>query len=271
VADEDEPQSQGGSPGDELLAALGRGELFLVYQPTIDLHSGAFAGVESLLRWRHPAQGVLTPAQFLDQVDASDVAATIGRWVLSTACSQCVRWYRRGYRFAVSVNVSARHFARRDFVDDVTAALAASRVNPVMMALEFPRRAIVSADRDAAPRLAQLVNLGVKVTVDDVDPGRARLDELKRLGVTTIKLRRSAIENLAGSAAARRRVHDVVESARSHGLRVVASGVEDAAQRELLSAEEVDVGQGFLFSEPREAEEIDHFLEDFALLSGKPL
>ncbi|MFI5036183.1 MAG: EAL domain-containing protein [Acidimicrobiales bacterium] len=262
-------------PGDELTGQLAHAvehhEFFLVYQPAIDLQTGAFAGVEALLRWRHPVRGVLSPDDFLDQLAASDLVTAVGRWTLETACRQGALWHRKGYRFSVSVNVAPRQFARAGFVDDVVDALTTSRFNPALLVLEFAQRTLLKGDRGTGSRVAQLVNLGVRLSVDDFDLGRSSLEDLANRSVTTVKLSRASVAAVVDSKKGATQLHELVALARARGVPVIASGVEDAAQRELLTSERVDLGQGFLFSRPFEVVEIDQLLEDFALFSGKPL
>ncbi|MGH9021147.1 MAG: EAL domain-containing protein [Acidimicrobiales bacterium] len=255
----------------ELAAALEGHQFFLVYQPAIDLQTGAFAGVEALIRWRHPTRGVLGPDDFLATLADSDLIAEVGRWVLTTACRQGALWHRKGYRFNVSVNVAARQFARPSFVDDVVGALTQSRFNPAMLTLELAEKSLVKGNRDVAPRLAKIANLGVRIAVDDFALGRSTLAELERFPVTSIKLSRASIASVVTTKRGAARLGELVAEATAQGVAVIASGVEDAEQRELLATERVAAGQGFLFSRPHEVAEIDRFLEDFALFSGKPL
>jgi EAL domain-containing protein (putative c-di-GMP-specific phosphodiesterase class I) len=255
----------------QLSGALAAREFFLVYQPAIDLQTGAFAGVEALLRWRHPTRGVLAPEDFLVDLAASDQVAAVGRWTLETACRQGALWHRKGYRFSVSVNIAPRQFTRSAFVDEVADALETSRFNPSLLVLEFSQRTLTDGDTDTASRLARLVSLGVRLAVDDFDLGRSSLDDLANLFVTTVKLSRDSIASVVDAAKGAQNLHKLVALARASGVQVIASGVEDAAQRELLAAEHVDQGQGFLFSRPYEVDEIDRSLQDFALFSGKPL
>ncbi len=256
----------------ELARAIEGHEFFLVYQPSLDLQSGAFAGVEALLRWRHPERGVLGPDAFLAELADSDLIADVGRWALVTACRQGALWHRKGYRFSVSVNVAPRQFARRDFVDDVVSALAQSRFNPALLTLELPERAILKGNRDVAPRLARLADLGLRVCVDDFSLERSSLAALERFPVRAVKLSRESLAGVDGSDSDHaRRLRALVDEARGRGVAVIASGIEDAAQRELLASEHVAAGQGYLFSRPHEVAEIDRFLEDYALFSGKPL
>ncbi|HEV3187303.1 MAG TPA: EAL domain-containing protein [Acidimicrobiales bacterium] len=257
--------------GPALDEAIREGQFFLVYQPTIDLQTNAFAGVEALLRWRHPELGVLSPDTFIDELESSGQIVPVGRWTLQTACAQGAAWHDRGYRFSVSVNVSQQQFESSTFFDDVADALFSSRFDPSLLVLEFAQ-ATLMVDRGASgSRLTKLRTLGVRFAVDDFEPGDSALDELEEFPIDIVKLDREFIAGLASSSDASTLVHRLVESSETRHLQVIAAGVEDSEQRAQLQNEKVHVGQGYLFSRPHEAEEIDRFLEDFAIFSGKPL
>lgn len=256
---------------DDLTHALTSGQYFLMYQPTIDLQSGAFAGVEALLRWRHPERGVMSPEEFIPALEATGDIVAVGRWALRTACLQGAQWHARGYRFVVSVNVSANEIEDADFVHDVEATLVASDFDPSLLVLEFSQRALLNDPEQATSRLVSLKSLGVRLAVDDFAPGHSPLANLERFPIDLVKLDRDFIAAITSSSEAASLVHTLVLLARSLNLQIVASGIEDAEQRRRLQFEEVDIGQGFLFSRPHEVEEIDRFLEDFAIFSGKPL
>ena len=255
----------------ELGMALESGEFFLVYQPTIDLQTNGFAGVESLLRWRHPTRGVLTPDHFLDVLDSSGLMAAVGRWALRTACFQGSAWHDRGYRFAVSVNVSTRQFADDGFTSDVAAALAASGFDPQLLMLEVSQSTLASDEGRAKDRLQALHEIGVLVAIDDVEPGPVALATIERFPIDVLKLDRSVTSAVTSSSEAQTRIQELVLAARARHLQIIAAGIEDADQRRRLQLDDVAIGQGFLFSRPHEAHEIDRYLEDFSIFSGKPL
>jgi EAL domain-containing protein (putative c-di-GMP-specific phosphodiesterase class I) len=260
----------GAAPGD-LAAALDAHQFFLVYQPTIDLETNAFAGVEALIRWRHPSRGVLSPDEFIDELEATGEIVPVGRWAMRTACAHGAAWHDKGYRFNVSVNVSPRQFANGGFYDDVAAALAESRFDATLLVLEFAQGTL-TADQDASSeRLGRLRDIGVRIAVDDFEPGESALDDLQEFAIDIVKLDRDFIATLATSQDAASLVHRLVQLSESRHLQVIAAGIEDSDQREALQNERVHVGQGYLFSKPHEAEEIDTYLEDFAIFSGKPL
>jgi EAL domain-containing protein (putative c-di-GMP-specific phosphodiesterase class I) len=252
----------------DLELAVENGQFFLVYQPEIDLHTNAFVGVEALLRWRHPERGVVTPDSFLSTLESTGLIIPVGRWAMTTACAQGAEWHDKGYRFSVSVNISARQFAAPEFVDDVDAILVSSRFPRALLVLEFAQ-SLLSTESGA--RLHDLKELGVRLAVDDFAPGRSHLSDLAGSPIDIVKLERQFISSMSDSGAAVAQVHELVELSKKMNLQIVASGIEDAEQRERLQLEEVSVGQGFHFSRPHEAQEIDHYLEDFSIFSGKPL
>jgi EAL domain-containing protein (putative c-di-GMP-specific phosphodiesterase class I) len=266
-----DPQFTSDDIATDLVQALARDQFFLVYQPTIDLQSNAFAGVEALIRWRHPQRGDLSPDLFINELESSGEMLSVGRWTLRTACSQGALWHDRGYRFAVSVNVSPKQFESEQFVRDVADALNQSRFDPDLLVLEFSQATLLNDPATVSPRLEELKSLGVRLAVDDFEPGASQLDELEKFAIDIVKLNRAFVAQISSSPDASALVHALVQLGESRHLQIIASGVEDSEQRERLRNENVHVGQGYLFSKPHEAEEIDRYLEDFAIFSGKPL
>jgi EAL domain-containing protein (putative c-di-GMP-specific phosphodiesterase class I) len=263
-----------GSPQDPELAAdlqraLDVDQFYLVYQPEIDLHTNGFAGVEALLRWRHPTRGVLSPADFLELLESSGNIVRVGRWTLDAACAQGAEWHARGYRFPVAVNTSLTQLCDADFGDDVDRCLRVSRFDPSHLTLEFSHT--VLTDPEVLAHLRGLRDRGVHLAIDDFAPDHPRLDQLRDWPVDIVKLDRAFIAAAAHTPEGTATFHRLVHDARALRLRVIASGVEDASQRDQLRDEQVDVGQGFHFARPYDVDEIDHFLEDFALFSGRPL
>lgn len=255
----------------DLAVALEEGQFFLVYQPTIDLETNGFAGVEALIRWKHPSRGVLGPDEFITALEESGEIVGVGRWALETACTDGSSWHDKGYRFNVSVNVSARQFRDDDFYGDVVSALEASRFEPSLLVLEFSQDTLTSDRDDAVARLGRLRTLGVRFAVDDFEPGESALDELEAFTIDIVKLDRTFIAGVATSPESASLVQQLVQLSEKRHVQVIASGIEDSEQRNRLQNEKVHVGQGYLFSKPHEASEIDRYLEDFAIFSGRPL
>jgi EAL domain-containing protein (putative c-di-GMP-specific phosphodiesterase class I) len=252
----------------ELAKALDEEQFFLVYQPEIDLHSNAFVGVEALIRWRHPLRGVLGPDSFVPELETSGLILKVGRWALTTACAQGAEWHDKGYRFTVSVNISALQFAWSGFVAEVEEVLTSSRFPSGLLVLEFAQSTLAG---ESGERLSELASLGVRLAVDDFEPGESLLSDLEKLPISVVKLDRHFVAALSESPSGTELVHALVDLAKKSKVQIVASGIEDAEQRQRLQLEEVGVGQGFLFSKPHEAADIDRYLEDFSIFSGKPL
>lgn len=246
-------------------SALRGGAFFLLFQPTIDLQSDAFVGVESLLRWRD-GEEVLGPAEFLAELEASGAITEVGAWVLQSACERGAEWHAKGHRFWVSVNVSPVQLADPGFTRVLEEALERSGFAPAHLVLEFPGRALL-ASGDA---LGAAKQLGVRLCVDDFGTDPAVGSELEGAPVDIVKIDRSFIRGLSSDEGADR-VRELVELGRSLDLETVAQGIEDDDQRLALRGEHVDAGQGFLLSVPHTAAELDRLLEDYAIFSGRPL
>lgn len=254
----------------ELEHAVADRQFLLLYQPTIDLQSGAFVGVEALLRWRHPTRGTVSPDEFLPVLESSGLINSVGAWVLTTACRQGADWYARGYRFSVSINVSVRQLHELTLADQVAAALEESTFDPGHLVLEFSERALAD-QADLRASLERLKATGVRLAIDDFgkEPDSASL--LESLPIDIIKIDRTFVSDMSTSSSHAARVHQLVQLGQLRQVQIVAQGIEDDDQRLRLQGENVDVGQGFFFSVPNEVEAIDTFLEDYAIFSGKPL
>lgn len=255
---------------DDLGSALDGDQFFLMYQPTMDLQTDAFAGVEALIRWRHPSQGVLNPDSFITSLEESGQIVPVGRWALATACAQGALWHAKGYRFAVSVNISPKQLESGEFTGDVADALSSSRFDPALLVLEFSQETLTRDAHSTMEHVGPLKSLGVRLAVDNFSPNHSALADLERFRIDIVKLDKNFVAGISDSPDPSQ-IHDLVQLARTLKIQIFASGIEDADQAKQLQFEEVDIGQGYFFSQPHEAAEIDQFLEDFAIFSGKPL
>jgi len=257
-----------------LLLDLGRAQeaeqFFLVYQPTIDLQSNALTGVEALLRWQHPDRGVVEPDAFIPELESSGLIVPIGTWVLNTACRQGAIWQAEGHRFTVSVNVSILQLARPEFVREVEEALALSGLNPSSLILEFTETTLMRNGPETIAQLETLKSLGVRLAVDDFGTGYSSLAYLRQFPMDTVKIDRAFVSGLCNSAEAAALVHALVQLGKALNLQTVAEGVEDDDQRVQLQIEDVDIGQGYLFSRPLGLADVDAFLERYSPVSGLP-
>ena len=245
----------------DLEQALREGEFFLLYQPTFDLRTECIVGVEALIRWRHPVQGVLAPDMFVPVAEASGSIVPIGRWVLETACKQAAEWRDQGRPLAVSVNLSARQLDHDGVVAEVADALAASGLAPAALTLEITETALMRDVEAAALRLRELKALGVHIAIDDFGTGYSSLSYLRQFPVDALKIDRSFIAGIAASQQSKALIHTLVQLGKTLGLDTLGEGIEEDAQLRSLQAEQCDYGQGFLFARPLDRHGIEQLLE----------
>ena len=212
----------------ELRRALDVGQLAVHYQPELAVATGQVTGVEALLRWEHPTQGLLVPDSFLDLAESSGLMRRITRYVVEVALDQAAIWARESVATPVAVNVSARDLYDPTFVDDVAAALHDRRLPGHMLTVEVTESLLMADPSRAAGTLAGLGELGVGVSLDDFGTGYSSLVHLRRLPVSEIKIDRSFVARMATSEDDAVIVRTIVELGAALGLRVVAEGVDSA-------------------------------------------
>jgi diguanylate cyclase (GGDEF)-like protein len=246
----------------DLADALATDQFFLVYQPMLDLESERVVGVEALLRWRHPTAGVIGPDVFIPLAEANGSIVPIGRWVLGEACSQGAAWLRKGHPLNISVNVSARQLERREFIEEVCAALHDSDLDPATLTLEITETVLMRNPEETARLLAELKALGVRIAVDDFGTGYSSLAYLRQFPVDSLKIDRTFITGLAISREAHALTHTLIQLGKALGLQTHAEGVEHHNQVRELQREECDLAQGFLFARPLTPDAVEVFLDD---------
>jgi diguanylate cyclase (GGDEF)-like protein len=255
----------------DLGRALEAQEFFLLYQPTVDLGTGALNGVEALLRWRHPVRGVLQPDSFIPSLESSGLIVPVGQWVVEEACRQGAAWQRLGHRFTISVNVSAEQLERDRIVDTVYGALKASGFEASLLLLELTETALMQDVHASIARLDLLKALGVRVAIDDFGTGYSSMAYLQQFPIDVLKIDRSFVSRIAETPESAALVHTLVQLAKVLGMATIAEGIEDDEQRLRLQAEGVESGQGFLFSRPVDAAAIDQILSGPAGTVGSRL
>jgi len=242
----------------DLRQALGDGDLRLVFQPFVRLGDRSTFGAEVLLRWQHPEQGQLQPAEFLEVAEQSGLMVPIGAWMLRAACGHAVRWNRRE-DFLVTVNLSAGQLADPDVVETVRAALESSGLEPERLGLELTEQVLIGDEADAHRTLSELKSLGVKLLLDDFGTGFSSLSHLKRFPIDIVKIDRSFVEGLgtptgASDAAI---VSALVSMSRATGKQVIPEGIETEAQVAALRRLGCECGQGYRFSRPMALADFD--------------
>ena len=239
--------------------ALERSELILHYQPVVEVAGGTTVGVEALIRWHHPEQGLVAPVRFVPVAEESGLIIPIGAWVLEQACSQLRAWHEMGpvdRKGSVDVNLSARQIDDPGIVATVEEILAHTGLPPEHLTLEITESALMHDAASALVVLSALKELGVSLAIDDFGTGYSSLSYLQRFPLDVLKVDRMFVEELGMHTGGDEIVSAVVKLAHALGLQVVAEGVETERQFEVLRSLDCDFAQGFLFSRPVPADEL---------------
>ncbi len=240
--------------------AITAGELRLYYQPKVHLRTGQVFGMEALLRWQHPEQGLLGPGHFLPWIDDNDLCVDVGEWVMREALAQMRRWSAQGHHWAVSVNIAARHFHRSDFVSRLRAILQEfPMVLPSQLELEILESAALEDMQHMRQVMQESQALGVRFALDDFGTGYSSLSYLKRLPAETIKIDQSFVQGVLDDQEDITLVSAIVALAQAFERDVLAEGVETIAQGQRLLALGCELAQGFGIARPMPAREVAAF------------
>jgi len=244
-----------------LRAAIEAGRFELHYQPKLSLCAGRLSGLEALIRWRNGPQGAVGPAEFIPIAEDSGLIIPLGEWVLEEACRQLGRWHRDGVLdVPIAVNLSAVQLCSRQMHEQVGAALQRHGIDPSHLEVEITESALMRDAGAALHCLGELGRLGVRVAIDDFGTGYSNLSQLMRLPLAALKIDRSLIAGIATHTRDVAILRAIIDMARSIGARVVAEGVEDPRQRDLLAAAGCDEYQGFLIARPMDAARLQVWL-----------
>jgi diguanylate cyclase (GGDEF)-like protein/PAS domain S-box-containing protein len=247
----------------DLSHAIENDELELFYQPIIDIAGHRIIGMEALVRWFSPSRGQVSPVDFIPVAERMGIIADIGKWVLNQACEQTKAWRDVGYGdLSISVNLSPLELARHeDLIESVGEVLARTKLDPRQLQFEVTEGAVMDNPREAAITLGILRNQGIRIAIDDFGTGYSSLAYLKRFPVDKIKIDRSFIIDIDSSDGNAAIVRAVVFLARSFGMAVNVEGIETETQLEHIASEGVDEVQGFYFSKPVNADEMESLLK----------
>ncbi len=238
-----------------LRLAMERGELTLLYQPKVGVRDGRVSGMEALMRWQHPTQGMISPAEFVPVAEDAGLITAIGEWALRAACRQARAWREQGLpQLRVAVNLSHKQILQESLIQTVREALHHERVEPARLELEITEEMLIRNPERAGRLLAQFKELGVRVVIDDFGTGYSSLNFLKRLPIDGVKIDRSLILDLPRDDDAAALTRGVVAMAHSLGIAVIAEGVETREQWEFLLGLGCEEMQGNYFSMPVEAD-----------------
>jgi diguanylate cyclase (GGDEF)-like protein len=242
----------------DLQGALARNEFELYYQPQVDLTSNKVSGFEALLRWNHPARGLVSPLDFIPVAEETGMIGAIGEWVLRTACFEAENWPAE---IGVAVNLSPVQFKKGDLVAAVQAALAASGLRPDRLELEITESVFLRDTADTLTALHQLRSMGICVALDDFGTGYSSLSYLRSFPFSKIKIDKSFVRDLMTNNGSVSIIRAVTGLGQSLGMKTIAEGVETQEQLDRLREEGCDEVQGYFFSRPRPAGEVPSLIE----------
>ena len=244
----------------DLRIALEQNDLQLYYQPKIGMHDGKVLGVEALLRWRHPEFGMIPPPQMIDIAERTGLIRPLTYWVIEQAACQCQVWREAGHAFHVSVNLSVHTLRDTELVDRVHALITKCSLPPSSLFLEITEGAMMDNPLLAIDALSRLDRMGVNIAVDDFGTGFSSLAYLKQLPVDELKIDKSFIMDMLEDQDDLVIVRSIIDLAHNLGLQVVAEGVETSETNARLRTMGCDVAQGYFFSKPLPADELEKWI-----------
>lgn len=244
-----------------LRRAMSEQQLLVYYQPQFDLKTRALVGLEALLRWRHPALGMISPADFIPLAEDTGLIVPLGQWVLKSVCTQAKAWQQQGYDpVRVAVNISAREFRQPDFVDNLDMILEETGLDPNWLELEITESIAMQNFDETIMTLTDLKIRGVHLAIDDFGTGYSSLNYLKRFPISKLKIDQSFVRDINRDANDAAIATSIIALGRSMNMQVIAEGVEREDQSQLLLERGCHQAQGYLFAPALPAERVTSFL-----------
>jgi len=251
----------------DLKEAIENNELFMTYQPKLDIATGRLNGAEALLRWLHPKKGPIPPDRLVQVAEHTGLIMELTQWVLNTAMRQCAQYRGHGLDFGVSINLSAHNLREPDIVEVVSQALALWRTPGEQVVIELTETAVMDDEPQAQESLSGLKRLGIELSMDDFGTGYSSMARLRDLPLDELKIDRGFVRDILKAPAHDRIVQSMIGLAHSLDLRVVAEGVEERGILDRLRMLGCDCIQGYYIGKPMRIQEFIRFASDFPGLS----
>ncbi len=256
----------------DLRRAIELDQLYLLYQPQVDMETGALEGVEALIRWAHPKRGLINPVHFIPMAEETGLIIPLGEWVIREACHQQKQWLEEGFHVGkIAVNISAKQLSQPNFVDSVKQIFLETGLSPEYIEFEITENSAMETAADIIGMLGKMNAMGLSLAIDDFGTGYSSLAYLKRFPVQKLKIDRSFIDELVTDVNDAVISQSIIGLAHNMQLKVIAEGVENTDQQEWLIQKGCRLGQGFLFSQPISSIAVQekYFNEDKTLVMRK--
>ena len=249
----------------DLRYAIVCNELETFYQPIVDLDKMMLSGFEALVRWNHPSRGMISPAEFIPLSEETGLVIPMTLEILRSACGQTVEWQKRSAdtkSLYVSVNLSGKHFAQENMVDQIKTIVNETNIDPRCLKLEITESMVMENAEKAIAMLHQIRDIGVRLSMDDFGTGYSSLSYLHRFPIDTLKVDKSFVEMMEDGGENPEIVHTIIAMAHALKLNVIAEGIENIYQLNQLRILGCEYGQGYLFSRPMPVPEIEKIIDD---------
>jgi diguanylate cyclase (GGDEF)-like protein len=256
----------------DLHDAIEKNQFELFYQPLVSFEDGSLKGLEALIRWNHPAEGYVSPGQFLPEAEKSGLILFIGQWVIEQGIRECARFSDDlGDDFHLSLNVSARQFQDPQFVPKIEKQLSDHGVDPERLELEITEHTVASDEELAMKKLAELRDRGVRLALDDFGTGYSSFQYLASFPLNTLKIDRSFVSAQPGNPRQKAMIDIMIAAADRLGLEVVGEGIETPEQWDSLAESGCDTAQGFYLTRPMPREELIRWMESYSVNRESPV
>ena len=247
----------------DLRHAVERKQFEVLYQPIVNLETGAIREFEALIRWRHPVHGLVNPNEFINVAEETGLIIPIGKWIIEESCRQVVRWQSKvADPLSVSVNLSAKQLMHPNLTSQVKDVLLETGLTPSQLKLEVTETNVMEHAERALSVLTSLNELGISLSTDDFGTGYSSLSYLQRFPFDRLKIDRSFIDKMDGNDKGTAIVKTILMLGENLGIEVVAEGIETQEQLDMLRALGCRLGQGYLFSRPVAAKAVEKLLRD---------
>ncbi|WP_125153050.1 putative bifunctional diguanylate cyclase/phosphodiesterase [Clostridium rectalis] len=245
-----------------LRRAVEKNEFILYYQPQMNLKTESIIGVEALIRWSHPKEGLIPPGNFIPLAESTGLILPMGKWVLKNACLQNKFWQKSGYKpIRIAVNVSALQLQQNDFINTVREVLEYTDMDPKFLEIEITESTLMSSIESNVEKLIMLKKMGIKISLDDFGTGYSSLSYLKKLPIDTLKIDKSFIDDIKNSVVDDGITGEIIQLAHKMKIDVIAEGVEKYEQVKFLKTQECDKIQGYVLSRPVPSNEVEKYLK----------